>query len=438
MRILARVRGHVRTLASQDVVRGTAWLYVGRIVGVGAAALFFLAIVRSLSAGDFGRYGLAMATVALVFEFIDLRTWEAAIALLSGREDDRDSLISRMYTLDMFLGVVAAVASLVVLLALREVVNSFAEIPLWLVLGATLSFFIVTLNSTSEAMLRLADDFRSIALIQVRAAFPRLLFALVLLIWDSDLRHVLAAELACQTCLSLMLVRRGRQAARVRFGTELKVRLDPRPALADPSLRRMLWMTNANGFVRSAVKHGDTVLVGLFTSAVGVGQYRLARGIVQRASAFVDPLYEALYPQVARHASRSDISEVRRTIRQLRAPRVAAALAVVAACVFLAVVARLVAADPALVRPVFGLVGTMAIGMVVWALASWIPSVLLSSGGANELVKSNLAGAVAMGLTLVLLVPMIGPMGAAVGFLVNFAVWYLVARRWARMRLDNM
>jgi len=178
------------------------------------------------------------------------------------------------------------------------------------------------------------------------------------------------------------------------------------------------------------VQNADLVVLGWLTTPTQAGVYRLAKQLSASFGRFTNPIYDSLYPEVARLYAAEGPAAVRALVGRLMRG-VLAGLAIAIAGAYLL--------SPWVVPLVFGpeyipsvpLFYLIVLGNL-WAVGLWIPSVMLSAGRAKQLTVINTISSLVMLATLLILTQLWGAYGAAIALLSFHIVWLALGLPAAR------
>jgi len=179
--------------------------------------------------------------------------------------------------------------------------------------------------------------------------------------------------------------------------------------------------SNLSGTSRLVTARADVLVLGLFAGTRSVGLYRLARSVSDPLAGLFNPIYQAVYPEMARLVHERRFELARRLSERMK--RMIATL-VIPACIVVTLTAGWV------VPWVFGAGFSGAVPLVrimvwqlVWTPYLWLPGLLLAMGRARVVAVVNGLDALDYLLLLFLLVPAFGATGAAVATLLRFVGW---------------
>jgi len=286
---------------------------------------------------------------------------------------------------------------------------------------------VLNLSGTATGLLRLENRFGLLAVQGVVAAAIKLIGVLYAVAHELSLEAFILVWLLTDTAGYLAMlgcaawVYRGRGYGRLRADAPGAVLERHRGII------RFFLTTNWHGTVRMASKEIDVLVVGVVLGSRAVGLFKVVKQMASILARVGDPLYQAVYPELARLWSADRRGEFRRLLD--RSVWIGAAPAAASWLLFLALgrpAIALVLGDDYI--GVFGvtLVYLMAVGISV-ATFAYHPS-MLSMGRPGESFRILVGATV---LYLCLLWPLIAWQelaGAAWAYLCFYLVWSLAMR----------
>jgi O-antigen/teichoic acid export membrane protein len=419
------------------ILENAGWLLAGK--GVGAVlSLAYLAIAtRTLGAEGFGQFALILAAAQTLGALMGFQTWQIVVRfgmehLQAGREEKLRDLIGLSLILDFG----GALIGCLVAAAAMNLLGDYFEWSEPLRRQALLFAFVMLLSirSTAVGVLRLYDRFRDGALADAVIPLVRMIGAVVVLLTGPSVRGFLiawaAAEVAAAAASWWL-------AARAAGGLMTVRRLPnvPKVFRENPGLGKFAAVTNLNSTLGTVSKQFATVIVGLFAGEVAAGHYRLAYQLGQALAKVSDLLSRAVFAELTRVRFGDAKDNLAKLFRSsVRFSAVAAAL-IVALLFLVGKPALLLVAGPefADAYPLLILLGVAA--ALDLAGVSFEPA-LLATGRAGLVLKLRLLVTVLLVALLVILLPPISTMGAAIAtlaaalaglILFGFAAWRSIA-----------
>ncbi len=284
-------------------IENVSWLVIAKSVPSVANIVEMIVLTRVLGLEIFGLLTLVVAYVKIISSLLDFRVWESVVKyvgeFMEKREIDRAlSMIKFSYIVDAITGLLAfAVCLLLANLANDMFIKSPEGFDLILIFSLSLLF--ATINSTSEALFRVFDRFKTIVFVQSAKSVFKLGLVLVALYLDYGIKGVLVAYIAVslfefvltQVAVRRMLKEKG-------LGSWFSSRLT---TLSD-KLKEIMWFlfnTSFNATISIANEGKVAVLIlGHFFGSGSVGIYKVARVVIRVINRAVDPLHEAIFPRL--------------------------------------------------------------------------------------------------------------------------------------------
>jgi len=384
-------------------------------------------VARTLGVTDYGRLALVMASVATIKQFLDVRAWEGATRYLAEFLQRGERALA-LATLKVALGVDAVVAVtaygtallLAGLISTRWLSQPDLHGP---ILWYSLTLILTAVNATAEAVLRVCERFRDLALrAGAQAAWHLGLVAFAVLM-GARMRGLIAAYLMSDLLGAVLLVwLAGRQVRADLWAARGAARLSTlRPYRAE-----MLWFT-IHTAARATLKLNrqlDLLVLGHFRAPADVGYYRVARRLGTSAVELSNPFYYVIFPEFAR-AWAGIPRQFGRLVAHTAGVAAVGAIPGVLLGVWLApVLIRLWVGSAYL--PAVGPFRVVMLGMGLAVATFWGTPAALGSGRPG-LATSAVACGVLVNLALLFwLARPLGAMGAAIGLLGSYVAYGLV------------
>lgn len=401
-------------------------------IGQGAASVADLVqialITHVLGLNDFGRLALALSFVVLVGQFFDVRVGAASTTFGARRLAARDAdgltgVIQLTYLIDVITGVAAlAIVSTAAPFVGPHLVGGNGT---WLILLYALTLLVSTADESSATILRLLDRFALIAGCTVGLEVLRIGLVVCALVVSPSLVSVLLALVAFDLIQAVTFIVAATCAFRLAEGRSLwRWSL---PAFQERrQMLRMVFDTNLVSYARIAQVQLPTLLVGILSTPIQVGLYKVGTAAGAIVGRLADPAYGAVLPRISRLWAAGRRGELRRLVE--RATLVSAPVMVVAA------LSVIVLRDPIL-KILGGGGGSDAATVLVLACVAqavngalfWNIAVLYASGRSGLVAVLAVAVVVIQTVLVVALVPFYGGNGAAVALVAGMVVSNAVA-----------
>ncbi|UWQ81891.1 oligosaccharide flippase family protein (plasmid) [Leisingera sp. S132] len=402
------------------IARNASWVLAAQILSalLGLASLAFAA--RALGPAGLGMLAAAQAYGWILNRLLHLEPWQSVLrfgveAQEAGQQQRFLRLVKFSLLADLAGGGLAGCAALAAAPAAAGWLRLGPEGGSYLMLLALALF--LNLRPTGLAVLRVLDRFDLLAKADVAVAAVRLglcaaAWAAGLGLWGFLLIALLEGLASGLAAFVLAL----RQLRRSGHGS---LRQLPLAGLRreNPGLLRLLWNSNINVILRQSVQRLDVILLTALAGPAAAGSFHLARRLGEAAQKLGRPLNQAVYPEFARKWAAGDAAGLRRLALGLCGAVAASGLLLLAllAPVMAPLLTRLFGAEFAAAAPV------VCVQMAAAALlltGMMLGNALLSCGRDSWLVRMSLAASALFLAALAVLVPMAGPLGAALAHLV--------------------
>lgn len=414
-------------------------LWLGSSRGVSAVlSLFYLGIAtRTLGVSDFGRFALILSVGALIANFMQFDCWRAILRFgphYLQAEDSRSlgalTALCRLFDIATALigcGIAWGIFTFGAdFFGWRPDIASIGLIYCCILLLAT--------KSTPMGILRLHNRFDLSAYAETMVPITRMTGAIILLFSDADITGFLiiwaASEMAAALSFWFFAYMIDSEALRLSHNRNISTIYRQ-----EPDLLYFLGALNIGSTLTGAVKQVPVLALGSYVSPAAAGLYRLANQLTQALSKVSSLLARSAYAELNHMRAREGMDALRKLLGQ------ANRLSLVAAMILILVVALLgkpvlwAVAGEAFVAayPVLLLLGIAA--AFEFMAVNYEPALLASTDGKVAL-RLRLIGAVILIALLVLLLPRMGIMGAALAVLgsmaVNWALFGLAVTKYVR------
>lgn len=287
----------------KEFMKNVSWLVVAKSVPSAANVVEMIVLARVLGVELFGLLALVIAYVRIVSALVDFRVWESVVKyvgeFLEKKESERAlSMIKFSYTVDAVAGLLAfGVCLLLAGLANDIFIKSQDGFDLVMIFSLTL--VVASVNTTSEALFRVFDRFKTIVFVQSAKAVFKLGSVLAALYLGYGIKGVLVAYVAVsffefvltQVVVNRMLRDKG-----------LHTWLSSKIGLLFSRMREIIWFllnTSFNATLTIANEGNVAALIlGYFFGSGEAGLYKIARSVVKVIYRIVDPLYEVIFPKL--------------------------------------------------------------------------------------------------------------------------------------------
>ena len=284
-------------------VRNVSWLFVAKSIPSAANFLEVIILARVLGLEVFGLFTLVAAYVGIVNRFLDFRVWESVVKyvgeFLEKRESDYVlSMIKFSYLIDASTGLLAFFVSVALAGFANEVfIKSPDSFEMVLILSFSLLF--ATTNTTSEALFRVFDKFKTITFVQSSES----VFKLVLVLAALYLGYGIKGVFFVYAVISLFgFVLRQILVDKMLRERKLGGWLSSRVGLLSHKMKGIAWFLLNTSLVATLNIAGEgkisLLILGYFFDSSAPGLYRVARSIIKVIGRIIDPIYEVIFPRL--------------------------------------------------------------------------------------------------------------------------------------------
>ena len=398
-----------------------SWLFGGKTASGIFTAIQTVVVARLLGVSDYGLLTLVIAYISILNMFFDLKVWETATKYIGtylekGELDKTRSMIKLSYILDIGSGIIAFIIAILSakLISAYVIKSPDAYVLIWIF---SISLFIDTANSTSDAILRVFDRFKTIAFINSSQKLLRLLIVAGFLLAGFGIKGVLYGFI-----IASFLGFAVRMWAVVKTLDEsgLQGWLGAKIGLVKDEWKGIAWFLGNTSFI-ATLKTGNekylgVMILGYFAGKDAVAYYKIASSVASIINKVVDPLYEAIYPELVKFTTVNAYKDFKKMIKSSTKALV---LIIIPAAVIM-----IIFAEP-IVKIVFGsdylpatnALRIMAAAVLILKLTFWINPALLSM---NRPGLRTILGLISTAFYLILmfvLSPAYSYIGAAFAFL---------------------
>lgn len=403
-----------------------SWLFGGKTASGIFNALLVIVLARVLGVTDYGLLVLVISYIDILNQFFDLRVWETATKYIgtyweNGELDKTRSMIKLSYLLDVSSGVLAFIIAIVTakLISVYILKSPEAYVYIWIY---SLSLFISTANSTSNAILRVFDKFKTIAFITSIQNLIKLILVAAVLFRGYGIKAVLIVFVVISFIgffIRIWAVMKILNEKGLGGFWNSSIRL-----ISD-QWRGIAWFLGNTSFMATIRIGNDrligSMVLGYFAGKEAVGFYDVASSVAKFIKRIVDPLNEAIYPELVKISSNNSVSEIRSIVSYSTRNLMKIIIPVsVLAIIFADVVVGLLFGEQYL--PASNALRIIAAAAVLARVTFWINSVLLALGRPGLRTALGLATTFIYLLLLFLLVPSYSYIGAAIALL-GFSVF---------------
>ncbi|MEQ9619392.1 MAG: oligosaccharide flippase family protein [Deltaproteobacteria bacterium] len=402
-----------------------SWLFSGKFVSGVSGALQTVLLARILGVTDYGLFQLVIAYIAIMNQFFDVRVWETAIKYIGtywgNNEIDKTlSMIKLSYLLDVASGAFSFVIAIVTakLISTYIIHSPDAYIYIWIY---ALSLFIETAKLTSDAILRVFDKFKKIALLNTVESIIKLLLVAVFLFAGYGIKGALYAFVLSNF---IAFALRMWVVIRTLYEKNLGNWLGADIFLIKGQWKEIAWFLGNTSFMATLKTGNDKYLgmmiLGFFAGKEAVAFYRIANSVATIVNRVVDTLYEAIFPELIKFTSSSSLGQFRKFIKESTKNLLKLIIPVTVIIIALAepIVRYAFGSD---YLPAVNALRILALGVLIARYTYWINPALLALGRPGVRTLFYVVTTAAYLALMLILVPPYSYIGAAFAFL-GFAV----------------
>jgi len=408
-----------------------AWAFASRGLPF-AYAVVIIAIANALPKEEFGLLSLFQAVFAMIFTFADSFALQAIVKF--GVEPDIE--LQRLFSTiaSVFIGflIVLGLIGLLLSQSIAQILNvpQFADLLPWLIALAFLTVPRVMYSKILQMQYRMKElfwvDFSNFGVSSI------VLTVLLLLHKVHSATDVVQVTVASAFLSSLVALIFGRNSATFKFG------------FYSPLFHKV-WdfvkFQGATGVVAVLQQQFDVLLVSSFTGAPGVANYQAAKNIYRGFDAVRDTSALFVFPSSSKYYSRGDLSTLG-TILEKAIGFLYLLLVPIGAILFIVA--------PILFHLIWGtkydesipILRVLLIGVLALPLQIVLPPALAGMGKVQPYFKLLSVSAATNVLVSLVLLPIIGSIGAAISFVVGIFIIailsYFTIRKEIPLHLGNI
>lgn len=417
-----------------------------RLIGGNAAQAIFgmfsvFIVARALGVDRFGQLVLVSSWSLIILQLFSFQTSYALVkeGSVSAAKNDYSALWS-VIRFGLILDVATAALAVIIFALGTLVISHSVELdPIVILLAYLYTLTMATsIVGTPTAVLRLFGQYDAFVLHGSASGLCKLAFTGIAWVCGGGLLHFGVAWIAAQVVANVMLC--------VLSMREYRKQLRQHPLREPistvrevmtkfPEIRSRLISTNLSATLRM-VRDLDVPILGLLLNPAAVGLFKIARQIGAAFMKIIDPIFQAIYPDMAEIEERSGWRAVALLLRK--------SSLVVGSCGLLAVGAFAVLGKPALeiglgVDFVDSFPAAMfcVVGAAIWGFSQSYGAALLVWSRHRALLVLNIFASVIYLGSLVLLTLLWGVTGAGLSTTIYFILWSAVAMLIVRRELEQ-
>jgi O-antigen/teichoic acid export membrane protein len=427
-RWIGLLTGETRGLMKDSVAVG-----IGQMSGQISMLVVLAMVGRSMGIAELGKFWLITSFVGFIGSFIDVRT-ELAVVSLGARElkdpGRLSSLIRLAYLIDFSTGVLAFLIVLALHPLLGDAIVGAGTFPSTAIFAITL--LVSFGDDTAKALLALLGRFRTLAGFGVVLAIGRVALVGLMVATGPTLLRAITGFVLLDVLAALILPWVAARAYRRHVGERLAFR-GPIPRDQVKTVTRMVFDTNIIGYAKAFANRVPILILGLFEGPAKVGLYKVATVSASTLVLPTDMATRAMHSRLSRLWADGRVAEMRTLVKQ--ATLLAAGPLVLLAAgifVFRDSVFRIFGGS-ADAPAALSILAIALVGNFVNSALFWNASLLLAAGESKALARIYTISVLGIRLPLLLtLIPWLGPVGAAIAFVVpvvNTNIWLTIRGR---------
>jgi O-antigen/teichoic acid export membrane protein len=399
---------------------------------IGAAIIGFASLAltaRALGTEGLGTLVLITTYVLVVDKLINFQSWQVIIkyaseALKSNRKDDFKSILKFGYILDISAAIVGAIVAALVACI-------FGQWQDWkpdaIIMAAFYSATILShISGPPTAVLRLFDRFILFSIITFSASLIKLVGVIVITVTTPDLWMFILLWAITDIIGNVLLIIFSVCELKKQGYGHIHQASTKKMAARFPGIWSFVITTNLNGSIRLASKEADVFFIGALLSPAAVGVYKVAKQIANILAMLIDPLYQTIYPALAKLNAAADSKGI---------VKMATGAAAVASFVSILVFSLIAAISEPLLLHVFGLEFIAAKPVMLWyafavvlAVASFpISPIIVAKGHPMGLLLTLLISTALYFSVLPWFIAKHGVVGAGMAYVAFYVSWVMLS-----------
>ena len=383
---------------------------------------------RKLGPAGLGVFALIQSFIIIIDRLINFQSWQAIVkfgadSLKQGKKDELNSLAKFCTLLDAATAFIGTLISIIIVCIIGKWKGWQQET---IYAAVVFSFYILfDLQGTPIGLLRLFNKFKFISAAAIAGAFTKLILAVFAYIFFGSLAAFAIVWVAAWLVESAFLFFAAwRQINKETGGKFLKIKSGD--AAGNKKLWKFVLSTNLNLSVSLAAKEADILIVGAVLGATATGLYKIAKQFTAVLLNLIEPIQQAVYPELAHLAAEKRFPEMKRIV-----VRTAAITGGIVMAIWLAFIPAgrwilSIAAGKEYVQA-WGVMIVFMFAFVICGFAFCLPAGLLAMGKAGENLLVQTTALAVFLPTLYLLLGGTGLIGAGIAQVVFFSVYGLLA-----------
>lgn len=435
---IGELRGRGRSVFGR-LARNTGWIFASRGFNSVVSVAYLAIAARALGPEKFGAFALVLTYAQLLANLVQFQSWKGIVRygtlhMTAQRSDRLERLFGFAATLDFGSAVTGALIAVAGVPLLAPLFDWSQQDQVTVALFAAV--LLLTTGSTPSGILRLSDRFDLSAYAEAVGPLTRLVGALTvwatgggvvgfLIIWAAA-----AGAQGLAKWFAAVVV----NGARLAFGRSAF----QNAAAENDRIWRFMLQTNASNSVSLFWLQLGTLAVGAFAGAAEAGAFRLARRLAEGIVRPIEPIALAVYPELARLVADDDHAQLRKVVTRITIISSALALGLVLITGFAGeLILRIFAGKE--FEFAYPFLFLLSIATAIELAGFAFEPVQNAHGRSWTILRSKLIAAAVYGLLLLVLLPRIGPQGAAIAAIIcSLLIFLQLAVSTARLLRRNV
>ena len=318
----AQATDHSQTTGNpfRRLLRNAGYLLGSRVLRDGMGLIALALVARHLGPGGFGVIALLQSYTFTINWLVNFQTWQAIVRYGAGMDDEsRRTALRGLLRLALLLDAGTALLGGLLGIALAGWAGDlwgWDEATVRLARWYCLVTIIPDWTGTWTGILRLFDRFGLMSAQGVLASTVKLGGAIIGVAagWEvTDFVWLWMTAEASGLVLAALFA--------IWVGATQHVLTGDAPGCRQvleqhPGLLRFFVTTNWHATIRMASKEADTLIIGAMMGSAGAGLFKIVKQVASVLSRAADPLYQAVYPELARLWTAGDRDGFRHILRR--------------------------------------------------------------------------------------------------------------------------
>lgn len=406
------------------------WKFSSNGVEYAVAFIQSILLARILGVKKFGVLVLITTYVTIINKIIDFRVWESVVKFVSEYKEKNDksralAVIKISYIIDLITGIIA----FFVVYFTAGIISEYLlkqpglENP---IIIFSLNLLITTVRGTSTALHRVFGRYRRLGVIDAFFSVSTLIFVAVTLLFISkELTGVLWSLVFAALINNILLNISAVDIIKPYFK---KIWKSAKISLIKNRFKEMthfLFHSSFNYLLTLFTKDVDVMILNFFHGASAVGIYQVAKKLAKSTSFVIDPLYFAVYPDLASLFSKRKIKEIKIYILNLMKILILLSIPI-GLIIFLFGKPIILLFYGQQYENAFFPLRIMIFGVFIALLTFWTRPALLSVGKPQVLTYAHFFSALTMFLLSLIVVSRYGYIGSAIMFVYPYIITKII------------